>query len=65
MDLDTIMNLITNTGFPIVCVICLWQYAQKTSTQIIELTRQVTDALVRSTNAIDEIKDVLSKIIEK
>lgn len=63
--MQIITELITNLGFPIACVVALAWYSKNTTDKIIILTEKVTDALVSSTNAIEEIKDVVKKVIEK
>lgn len=64
MDVNTIMTLISSYGFPIVaCVVLAW-YSKDTTARIIALTEKVTDALVNSSRAIDEIKDVIAKFKE-
>lgn len=65
MDINTIISLISSVGFPIVACILLAGYSRDTTDKIIALTRDVTDALVSSTRAIDEIKDVISKLGER
>ena len=66
--MDTIKSLtelITNLGFPIACVVALAWYSKSTTDKIISLTEKVTDALVSSTNAIEEVKEVIKEIIKK
>lgn len=58
-------DLITNLGFPIACVVALAWYSKNTTDKIITLTEKVTDALVSSTNAIEEVKDVIKTICRK
>lgn len=65
MDFSALTTLISNVGFPIACVICLGWYAKDTTNKIITLTEKVTDALVSSTRAVDEIREVLEKLVEK
>lgn len=65
MEMSTITNLISSVGFPIVCVIGLAWYAKATTDKIIDLTERVTDALVKSTNAVDEIKEVIKEFIKR
>ena len=65
MEVSTLSNLITSLGFPIVCVIGLAIYAKSTTDKILDLTERVTDALVKSTNAVDEIKEVIKKFIKR
>ena len=65
MEISTITTLITSLGFPIVCVIGLAWYSKNTTDKIIALTERVTDALVKSTNAVDEIKDVIKEFIKR
>ena len=66
--MDTIKlltELVTNLGFPIACVVALAWYSKSTTDKIISLTEKVTDALVSSTNAIEEVKEVIKEIIKK
>ena len=63
--INTLTSLITNLGFPIACVIALAWYAKATTDKILTLTQQVTEALVKSTNAIEDIKEVIKKSYEK
>lgn len=63
--ITVITEVITNLGFPIACVIALAWYSKNTTDKIIGLTEKVTDALVSSTNAIEEVKEVLKQIIGK
>ena len=65
MEVSTLSNLIASLGFPIVCVIGLAIYAKSTTDKILDLTERVTDALVKSTNAVDEIKEVIKKFIKR
>lgn len=65
MEVSTISNLIASLGFPIVCVIGLAIYAKSTTDKILDLTERVTDALVKSTNAVDEIKEVIKEFIKR
>lgn len=65
MDYDIIVSLISSVGFPIVACILLATYSKDVTGKIIALTERVTDALVSSTRAIDEIKDVIAKLGEK
>ena len=64
MNISEITSIISNVGFPIACVVFLGWYAKDTTEKIIKLTEKVSDALVSSTRAIDEIKDVISKLID-
>ena len=64
MNISEITTIISNVGFPIACVVCLGWYAKDTTERIIKLTEKVSDALVSSTRAIDEIKDVISKLVD-
>ena len=63
--LQIVNECITNLGFPIACVIGLALYSKSTTDKIITLTEKVTDALVSSTKAMEEIKDVIHKITER
>lgn len=63
--LTIVSECITNLGFPIACVIGLAWYSKSTTDKIITLTEKVTDALVNSTNAVEEVKDVLKQILMK
>ena len=65
MDINTITTVISNIGFPIACVVFLGWYAKDTTDKVVKLTEKVTDALVSSTRAIDEIKEVIEKITSK
>lgn len=66
METMTIMtDLITNLGFPIACVVALALYSNKTTDKILALTEKVTNALVSSTQAIDEMKEVIKEIVRK
>lgn len=65
MEVQTITSLISTLGFPIVCVIALAWYSKNTTEKIINLTERVTDALVNSTNAVDEIKEVIKEFIKR
>ena len=65
MEMQSITTLIANLGFPIVCVIGLAIYAKSTTDKILDLTERVTDALVKSTNAVDEIKEVIKEFIKR
>lgn len=65
MEVSTLSNLIASLGFPIVCVIGLAIYAKSTTDKILDLTERVTDALVKSTNAVDEIKEVIKEFIKR
>lgn len=65
MEVSTISSLIASLGFPIVCVIGLAIYAKSTTDKILDLTERVTDALVKSTNAVDEIKEVIKEFIKR
>lgn len=64
MDVNVITQMITNLGFPIACVIGLAWYSKNTTDKIISLTEKVTDALVSSTSAIEEVKEVIKQIIK-
>ena len=63
--IELLTELITNLGFPIACVVALAWYSKSTTDKIISLTERVTDALVSSTNAIEEVKEVIKEIIKK
>lgn len=63
--MNEFIEIISNVGFPIACVVALGWYAKDTTNKIIELTTKVTDALVSSTKAIDEMKNVIEKIIKE
>lgn len=63
--LQIVSECITNLGFPIACVIGLALYSKSTTDKIIALTEKVTDALVSSTKAMEEIKDVIQKLTER
>ena len=63
--LKTVVDLINTCGFPIACVIALAWYAKGTTDKMVELTREVTKALVSSTNTMEEIKDVIQKLAER
>ena len=63
--INLLTELITNLGFPIACVVALAWYSKSTTDKIISLTEKVTDALVSSTNAIEEVKEVIKEIIKK
>lgn len=63
--LDMVTQIITNLGFPIACVIGLAWYSKNTTDKIIALTEKVTDALVSSSNAIEEVKEVIQKFVDK
>ena len=63
--IELLTELITNLGFPIACVVALAWYSKSTTDKIISLTEKVTDALVSSTNAIEEVKEVIKEIIKK
>lgn len=63
--LNLIQAMITNFGFPITCVIALAWYSKSTTDKIITLTEKVTEALVSSTSAVEEVKDVLKQILRK
>lgn len=65
MELQTLTSLISTLGFPIVCVIALAIYSKSTTDKILDLTERVTDALVNSTNAVDEIKEVIKEFIKR
>lgn len=60
--MDEIFSLISSYGFPIVaCVVLAW-YSKDTTAKIIALTEKVTDALVNSTRAVDDIREVIEKL---
>lgn len=63
--LKTVVDLINTCGFPIACVVALAWYAKGTTDKMVELTREVTQALVSSTNTMEEIKDVIQKLAER
>lgn len=63
--MEIMTQLITNLGFPIACVIALAWYSKTTTDKILVLTQQVTDALVKSTAAIEDIKEVLKATVKK
>lgn len=62
--MQILTELITNLGFPIACVVALAWYSKNTTDKIIQLTEKVTDALVSSTSAIEEVKEVLKQLIK-
>lgn len=64
-NVQMITDVITNLGFPIACVVALALYSKSTTDKIIALTEKVTDALVSSTNAIEEVKEVIKTIVER
>lgn len=63
--LKMVVDLINTCGFPIACVIALAWYAKNTTDKMVELTREVTRALVSSTDTMEEIKDVIQKLVER
>lgn len=63
--MQMVSDVITNLGFPIACVIALAWYGKNTTDKVITLTEKVTDALVSSTNAVEEVKEVLKEILRK
>lgn len=65
MDIQTITSIITNLGFPIVCVVGLAWYSKGTTDKIIDLTERVTDALAKSTDAVDDIKEVIKEFMKR
>lgn len=64
-SLKIITDLITNFGFPIACVVALAWYSKATTDKIIALTEKVTEALVSSSSAIEDVKDVIREILRK
>lgn len=65
-------QIISTVGFPIACAIGLAWYAKDTTNKIISLTEKVTDALSKSTSAIndnakavEEIKTVIQFLSKK
>lgn len=65
MDYTTIPGLIASLGFPIVCVLGLAWYAKTTTDKVIDLTEKVTDALVKSADAVDDIKEVIKEYMKR
>lgn len=66
------VQIISTVGFPIACALGLAAYAYKTTDRIIALTERVTDALVQSTDAIndnvkalEDIKNVITFLAKK
>lgn len=65
MDFSTIPGIIASLGFPIVCVLGLAWYAKNTTDKIIDLTERVTAALSKSTDAVDDIKEVIKEFMKR
>lgn len=45
MDIQAIGNIISSVGFPIFCVIMMWQYINTTQKELTEVIRQNTEVL--------------------
>lgn len=63
--MDAFVNIISSVGFPIACAVALGWYAKDTTSKIISLTEKCCEALVSSTTATNEMKEVLKDIVEE
>ena len=61
--INFITELISNFGFPVACVIALAVYSKNTTDKIINLTQEVTTALISSTKSIDDFKEAITKLL--
>lgn len=59
------VSMISNLGFPIVCVIALAIYSYKTTNRVIDLTEKVTNALANSSEKLDELAKAINKLANK
>lgn len=59
MEVQEITALISNIGFPIVCVIFMWKYI---STSMSDLTRSLTEITITLNKICDRLEDLERKI---
>ena len=59
MDANTIVQMISNVGFPIACCICLFYMNVKQTQQHKEEVNKITEALNNNTLAIQKLSDKL------
>ena len=59
MEVQEITALISNIGFPIVCVIFMWKYI---STSMSELTKSLTEITITLNKICDRLDDLERKI---
>lgn len=59
MEVQEITAIISNIGFPIVCVIFMWKYI---STSITDLTKSLTEVTITLNKICDRLDDLERKI---
>lgn len=57
MDIQAIGNIISSVGFPIFCVIMMWQYINTTQKELTEVIRQNTEVLRKIEGKIEVASD--------
>lgn len=57
MDIQVIGNIISSVGFPIFCVIMMWQYINTTQKELTEVIRQNTEVLRKIEGRIEASND--------
>lgn len=62
MDVNTIIEAVSNLGFPIACVVALFWYLNKERESHKEEMNQITQALNANTTAIEKLYVLIDKI---
>ena len=57
MELDAITTMITNIGFPIACVICLFRYLKEREAQRDKEQDKWTEAINNNTRVMEKLLD--------
>lgn len=64
MDVTTWSQAISSYGFPIVCCVVMFRYLEKEREAHKEEISSVTQALNENTRIINDLKNVIEKLIE-
>ena len=65
MDIQAISNLISNVGFPIVCVIILWKQTQDQTAKHKEEMDKLSESVHNNTIALTELTTIIKSWRDK
>lgn len=64
-DMNAWATFISSYGFPIVCCVVMFKYLEKERETHRQEIEGMTTALNENTNIVKELKDTISKLLEK
>ena len=66
MEIKTVLEIITNIGFPIACVICLAMYIRELNKthkeEINALKEQLNNMSIKMQETVDKIEELIRKV---